>query len=127
MDGDREYLARTWLADPEHGTGGGGTTKKQPPWNGIDFFVAVGENDHRNWDDMRRYGFVSADHGDKYRRAMKKPLRRRPRSRRHSWHRLRRRREVVDGAVRVNDFLVEHNCSHTPILQAPLEASDVGR
>ena len=36
----------------------------------MDFFVAVGENEHRNWDDMRRYGFVSAGHGDKYRKAM---------------------------------------------------------
>ncbi|MGH2943395.1 MAG: hypothetical protein ACRDLN_11555 [Solirubrobacteraceae bacterium] len=33
--------------------------QKQPPWNGTDFFVAVGENNHRNWDDMRRFGFVS--------------------------------------------------------------------
>jgi hypothetical protein len=125
VDGDREYLARTWLADPEHGTGGGGTTKKQPPWNGTDFFVAVGENDHRNWDDMRRYGFVSAGHGDKYRRAMSNLF-------------VGARvfaaipgtgyvgvGEVVDEAVRVNDFLVEHNGSQTPILQAPLEASDM--
>src|SRR5262249_13789210 len=69
QDGDREYLARSWLTDPElESTSTGG--KKQAPWNGVDFFVAVGENQHRNWDDMVRYGFVSAGHGDKYRKAM---------------------------------------------------------
>lgn len=68
-DGDRQYLARSWLTDPELETPSGGG-KKQAPWNGVDFFVAVGENDERNWDDMVRYGFVSAGHGEKYRKAM---------------------------------------------------------
>lgn len=128
VDGDREYLARTWLADPETtggGGGGGGTTKKQPPWNGIDFFVAVGENDHRNWDDMRRYGFVSAGHGEKYRRAM---------GNLHVGARVFAAipgtgyvgvGEVVDEAVRINDFLVEHDGAQAPILQAQLEASNM--
>ena len=69
-DGDRKYLARSWLTDPEQEGLGGGSGKKQAPWNGIDFFVAVGENDERNWDDMVRFGFVSAGHGEKYRKAM---------------------------------------------------------
>src|SRR4051794_37428130 len=56
VDDNREYLARSWLTDPGQASsaGGGSTTKKQPPWNGTDFFVAVGESDHRNWHDMRR-------------------------------------------------------------------------
>jgi hypothetical protein len=126
VDGDREYLARSWLADPEHHAGGSGsTTKKQPPWNGTDFFVAVGENDHRNWDDMRRYGFVSAGHGDKYRRAM---------SNLHVGARVFAAipgtgyvgvGEVVDEAVGVNDFTVEIDGQKVPILQAPLEASNM--
>lgn len=127
VDGDREYLARTWLADPEStgGGGGGGATKKQPPWNGTDFFVAVGEDDHRNWDDMRRFGFVSAGHGEKYRRAM---------SNLHVGARVFAAipgtgyvgvGEVVDEAVRINDFVVEHDGAHVPILQADLEASNM--
>jgi hypothetical protein len=67
-DDGREYLARSWLGDPELEVSGGASVKKQAPWNGIDFFVAVGESEHRNWDDMRRYGFVSAGRGDKSRR-----------------------------------------------------------
>ncbi|GAB2651196.1 hypothetical protein GCM10027169_16140 [Gordonia jinhuaensis] len=71
-DDEREYLARSWLSNPdlESPTPGGSGAKKQAAWNGQDFYVAVGESRHRNWDDMRRYGFVSAGHGDKYRKAM---------------------------------------------------------
>jgi hypothetical protein len=69
-DGDREYLARSWLTDPELDVPSSGGGKKQAPWSGEDFFVAVGESEERNWDDMVRYGFVSAGHGDKYRKAM---------------------------------------------------------
>lgn len=69
-DDGRRYLARSWLKGPEEEGATTATSKKQPPWNGVDFFVAVGENQHRNWDDMRRFGFVSAGHGEKYRKAM---------------------------------------------------------
>jgi hypothetical protein len=69
-DGDREYLARSWLTDPDLDAPSGGAGKKQAPWNGTDFFVAVGENNERNWDDMVRYEFVSAGHGEKYRKVM---------------------------------------------------------
>jgi hypothetical protein len=44
--------------------------KKKPSWSGIDYFVAVGDNEQRRWGDMRRLGFVSAGHGEKYRKAM---------------------------------------------------------
>lgn len=126
IDGEREYLARTWLAAPETTSGsGGGPTKKQPPWNGTDFFVAVGENNHRNWDDMRRYGFVAAGHGDKYRRAMSNLF-------------IGARvfvhipgtgyvgvGEVVDEAVRVNEFAVEHDGKSVSILQVALKAPNM--
>jgi hypothetical protein len=69
-DDDREYLARSWLTDPALESSSGGGSKKQAPWNEVDFFVAVGESNERNWDDMVRYGFVSAGHGEKYRKAM---------------------------------------------------------
>jgi len=62
-DGGREYLARSWLTDPELEAPSKSGGKKQAPWNGADFFVAVGENDERNWDDMVRYGFVQRGTG----------------------------------------------------------------
>jgi len=121
-DDDRDYLARSWLTDPdlEATTTSGG--KKQPPWNGSDFFVAVGENQHRNWEDMRRYGFVSAGHGEKYRKAMSNLF-----EGARVWAAIPGTGyvgfgEVTVPAVGVSEFEVQSNGATTPILQAPLEA-----
>ncbi len=37
--------------------------------NGL-YYYSVGESSHRNWDDYRKYGFISAGNGKKYRDAM---------------------------------------------------------
>jgi len=122
-DDGREYLARSWLADPESSLQSGSVGKKQPPWNGIDFFVAVGENQHRNWDDMRNYGFVSAGHGEKYRKAMANLF-----DGARVWASIPGTGyvgvgEVVAPAVRIRDFSVQHEGKEVPILDAPLSAS----
>jgi hypothetical protein len=70
VDGDREYLARTWLNAPNESDATamkpakGKTTKE--PWNGQDFYVTVGEGPYRNWDDEVRYGYISAGGGKKF-------------------------------------------------------------
>lgn len=125
-DGDREYLARSWLTDPELEAPSSSGGKKQAPWNGRDFFVAVGENQHRNWDDMRKYGFVSAGHGEKYKKAMSTLF-----EGARVWAEIPGTGyvgvgEVVSPAVAVNDFEVELNGSRIPILEAPLEAANMG-
>lgn len=58
-DGDREYLARSWLAEPAETESR--TARKKRPWNGRDFYISFGEADHdrRRWEDAVRYGFVS--------------------------------------------------------------------
>jgi hypothetical protein len=126
QDGDREYLARSWLSDPELETSSGAGGKKQAPWNGRDFFVAVGENQHRNWDDMRRYGFVSAGHGDKYRKAMGNLF-----EGGRVWAAIPGTGyvgvgEVTAPAVPIDDFDVEVDGKTVPILQAPLQAPSMG-
>jgi hypothetical protein len=131
-DGDREYLARSWLTDPElEGPSGGG--KKQAPWNGVDFFVAVGENEERNWDDMVRYGFVSAGHGEKYRKAMENLF-----EGARVWAAIPKSRAtggaygyvgvgtVVAPAVGVSDFEVEVDGVSKSILEASLRATNMG-
>lgn len=129
-DEGREYLARSWLTDPELETSSSGA-KKQAPWNGIDFFVAVGENNERNWDDMVRYGFVSAGHGEKYRKAMENLF---PGAR--VWAAIPSSRaaagsgyvgvgRVVAPAVGVKDFEVEVDGRRTNILEAPLQATNM--
>jgi hypothetical protein len=130
-DDGREYLARSWLTDPELEQPSSGA-KKQTPWNGKDFFVAVGENEERNWEDMVRYGFVSAGHGEKYRKAMENlfvgarvwaaiPS---------GWASAGRGYvgvgRVLAPAVGVNDFEVEVDGVRMNILDAPLEAPNMG-
>ena len=124
-DGDREYLARSWLTDPDLEASGGSGGKKQAPWNGVDFFVAVGENQHRNWDDMRQHGFVSAGHGDKYRKAMGNLF-----EGARVWAYVPGTGyvgvgEVVAASVPVAEFEVEMDGAQVPILSAPLVATDM--
>jgi hypothetical protein len=64
-----EFVGRAWLKDPEEmqeRTQG----RNHAPWSGF-YFVNVGEGEHRNWDDCKRYGFLSAGQGEKYGNAMK--------------------------------------------------------
>lgn len=132
-DGGREYLARSWLTDSELEAPSKSGGKKQAPWSGVDFFVAVGENEERNWDDMVRYGFVSAGHGDKYRKAMESLF-----EGARVWAAIPSSR-AADGAhgyvgvgtvtapaVGVTDFDVEVDGAAVNILQVPLEATNMG-
>jgi hypothetical protein len=125
-DGDREYLARSWLSDPDLEPSGAAVGKKQPLWNGRDFFVAVGEDQHRSWDDMRRYGFVSAGHGEKYRKAMSNLF-----EGARVWAAIPRTGyvgvgEVTAPAVSIKHFSVDADGTSIPILQAPLHATNMG-
>ncbi len=133
-DDDREYLARSWLTDPELEAPSKSGAKKQVPWNGIDFYVAVGENDERNWDDMTRYGFVSAGFGHKYRRAMETLF-----VGARVWAAIASSRAlgsahgyvgvgtVTAPAVAAADFVVTVDNTTLCILNAPLESPQMGR
>jgi hypothetical protein len=132
-DDGREYLARSWFADPELEAPNKSGAKKQHPWSGIDYYVAVGDGEERSWEDMRRYGFVSAGHGDKYRNAMMTlsagdrvwaaiPS---------SWakggaHGYVGVGTVIAGALPVTSFDVVVDGAKTNILEAPLSATNMG-
>jgi hypothetical protein len=69
-DGDNEYLARTWLIDPNQAEAQtskatSGRSGKEA-WNGRDWYVSLGVDEHRTWEDCQRYGFVSAGGGRWY-------------------------------------------------------------
>jgi hypothetical protein len=64
-----ELLGRAWLKDPVE-TIERSESRKRAPWSGY-WFVNVGEGEHRNWEDNRKYGFVGAGQGEKYSRPLK--------------------------------------------------------
>lgn len=74
-DDGRSYLARTWLMDDVKAASPAANSTsrgKKEPWNGQDWYVAFGdEPGGRNWEDARRYGFVSAGGGDFYSRTLR--------------------------------------------------------
>ena len=73
-DEDRQYLARSWLADESTAepTVGGGSKKKTAPWNGIDWYVNFGDDGGRSWEDGLQYGFISAGGGNWYSSTLRK-------------------------------------------------------
>jgi hypothetical protein len=75
-DGDREYLARTWLIDEARTparTSGGSRGASKEPWNEQDWYVSFGEESGiRSWDDARLYGFVSAGGAEWFSRTLRK-------------------------------------------------------
>ncbi|SEF15391.1 recombinase RecB [Jiangella alba] len=70
QDDGREYLARTWLNAPTEADAAASASrqskKTREPWNGQDFYVTVGEGDHRNWEDQQELGYISAGGGKRY-------------------------------------------------------------
>jgi hypothetical protein len=69
-----QYLTRTWLIDPTEEVPvrkASHLKKQQEPWNGKDWYVSFGEGETRNWEDARRYGFVSAGGGPWYTRTLR--------------------------------------------------------
>lgn len=73
-DGDNEYLTRTWLHDPREveaaSSRAGVGARKKELWNRRDFYVSLGEGEHRSWDDCVRYGFISGGQGVWYSRTL---------------------------------------------------------
>ena len=129
-DGDREYLTRAWLRDTDGVDGGATTTpaaRERVAFNG-EYYVNFGEGDNRQWDDARRFGFVSAGHGPKYRDAMQ---RLRPGNR--IWVNVPATGyvgvgTVVDSAVPVKDFMVENgNGEKVPLLRAGIVCRTMDR
>lgn len=73
-DGDRAYLARSWLLDEartQPKTSSRSASKE--PWNEQDWYVSFGEESGtRNWDDAKRFGFVSAGGGEWFSKTLRK-------------------------------------------------------
>lgn len=146
-DGDREYLARSWLIDPMEAevrptrTKGPGPRKARPPWNGQDFYVSFGDSeialaqagrrakgwmDRRRWEDAVKYGFISAGGGRWFSRTLEQLF---PGARVFVY--VPKRGYVGVGVVRetcqrVKDFKIDVDGKVVSILEAPLLATEMG-
>jgi hypothetical protein len=73
-DGDAKMLGRSWLIDPdevEQRIEAKSERRVAGDWTGF-YFVNVGENEGRRWEDCQKYGMISGGQGERYRRAMLK-------------------------------------------------------
>ena len=73
-DGDRDYLARTWLIEPEEAerkVSKSTARKGSEAWNGRDFYISLGDGEYRSWNDCQKYGFVSGGGGKWYSQTLK--------------------------------------------------------
>ncbi|MDO3377316.1 hypothetical protein [Geoalkalibacter halelectricus] len=129
-DEGRDYLARTWLIDPkdaERKVSQSKAKKGSEPWNGRDFYISLGEGETRNWEDCRKYGFVSGGQGKWYSQTLKLLF---PGSR--VFVNIPATGYVgvgivKDSAVPVNEFKVVEGGNEVPILQMPMQAKNMAK
>lgn len=68
-DDGRDYLARTWLLDPQPTEDKAArlSRSKSRPWNGQDFYIVLGRaGDPRRWSVASKYGMLNAGGGSWY-------------------------------------------------------------
>ena len=66
---DQKFLSRTWLIDPDEVQPTPVDRTTSGPWNG-EFYANYGGN--RDWEDARKYGFISAGGGSFYSRSLQR-------------------------------------------------------
>lgn len=127
-DEGRDYLARTWLIEPDEAeikASKAASQKGTEPWNGRDFCVNIGEGPSRTWDDCRKYGFVSGG-GGRFSQTLNLLF---PGAR--VFVNIPGLGYVGVGTVKkpavpVKDFNIIAGDKEIPILQAPLKAANMG-
>ncbi len=125
-EGDSKYLVRSWLKDPDQveaqASKALSSKSGKEPWNGKDYYVAIGEDGSRSWEDCRTYGFVCAGGGRKWSGALDNLA---PGARVFAYVPGKGYvgvGTVEETAVPVRNFRVSVNGESTPILEAPLQA-----
>ncbi|HIQ22732.1 MAG TPA: DUF91 domain-containing protein [Planctomycetes bacterium] len=120
-DGESEYLSRAWLIEPDRVEENVIGRREKRPWNG-EFYVSFGSNPIRNWEEARKYGFISAGGGSWYTKTLG-TLEQGARI----WVNIPREGyvgvgRVVDKVVPVEEFLVDDGTGNrVPIVDLPLD------
>ncbi len=68
-DGQCEYLSRAWLTDPGTVDAKVEAKREKLPWNG-EYYASFGADQNRDWEEARKYGFISAGGGAWYSRTL---------------------------------------------------------
>lgn len=125
----KDYLTRSWLIDPFTTEENIKKTSKRTRnliWNEKDWYVSLGVDESRNWDDCQRYGFISAGGGKWYSNTLSLlPLDARV------FVCIPKIGYVGVGIVKkqampVRDFLIVTEGNTIPILEAKLKATRMG-
>lgn len=67
-NGEQEYLSRAWMIDPGQAEIIIEEKREKLPWNG-EYYVSFG-GEYRDWEEARKYGFISAGGGSWYSRTL---------------------------------------------------------
>lgn len=126
-DENREYLMRRWWQEPTETRG----THEQYEWDGTDYYFTI-KGSERSWRDARRFGYVQAGQGERFRDKIKalapgdRVFVYIPKSADIPGHGYVGVGIVQDEAVPVREFEVEHKGEQVPILDVPdLHAEDI--
>ena len=68
-DDEIEYISRAWMIDPGEAEAKVIEKREKLPWNG-EYYVSFGGDENRDWEEARRYGFVSAGGGSWYTKSL---------------------------------------------------------
>jgi len=123
-DGQSEYLSRAWLIDPGEVEMRVEQKREKLPWNG-EFYVSFGGDPNRDWEEARKYSFISAGGGSWYTKSLgmlSKGAR--------IWVNMPGGigyvgvGEVVDEVLPIDEFLVEDDeGKRVPIASLPIKAA----
>jgi hypothetical protein len=122
VDGENKYLSRAWLIDPVETQGVvTSSSRESEPWNG-EYYVSFGHDVQRNWNDARKYGFISGGGGRWYTKTLNK-LNEGDRV----WVNVPKVGYVGVGVVidtvrRLSDFTVDDGNERVPYVEAPKES-----
>ena len=122
-DGNNRYLSRAWLIDPAETEERANLPKgNKEPWNG-EYYASFGHGMGRDWEDARKYNFISSGGGRWYSRTLNQ-LSKGDRV----WVNIPHAGYVgvaivEDSAVMAKDFTVQTDEGEKQIFKVPLRAS----
>jgi hypothetical protein len=120
-------LTRSWFVEPNEAEARAekAVNRHSSSWNGQDYYVSIGDGEHRAWDDCVRYGFVGGGQGRWYSRSLQNLF-----VGARVFACVPQRGyvgvgTVIESVLPVSEFNVNIDGATIPILSAPLRASNM--